>query len=683
MSLILTESFGIFKRFTGTDTQAVVAAQQLQFRDMFARAGYTFTYVSGIAGWVVRDDPLNPAGAALVFTPHPTQSAATLANFSFSLPAQPDPLIIGFSLYIPPEYVPLTVPGVMLFTVYCKGSSLVLFSIRQDLTIARSTGTADQQSPRKLVVGRLNYVELRMTPTMYQVWVDDALMYEMQLLTPKDNLSITMQRAAGAPEGLRWAIGNMYVLSQDNIAPNQRLGPTTRLISSAPDSDVSVEFVRPLVSPTNASVVAQPLDETQPTLTLQAEGVGARDEYAFASNPAIAGAALVHAVSTKVVAANLESAAHALRPFVSDGDVDGADQNYFVADMVTVTDARALTGACVREDGTMFICGTGPSVWYSTDGGESWAKGYDGGTAVIAQDIACGPDGTVIACCNGGQLLTCLGTDGPETWTFAMSPANGFNLMSIAVSPAGTWVCSHLGGNASQLVKFGAATWQLQNRANASWVGFVGGAFYGNTSALAMIRSVDAVAWAAVTPAPPNGVGSKFPVIVKDGVLSRYYFRAAETVTVGRYTGTSWVTEQLSTQAGLSATTQNIEGAVRNPTTGVSLVVALGLLCMIPADQTLAGVTVRGPTVNAVSEQSNVYGSPCPWGEGFLIPINMASGGNSGKAILIRRRRSVRPITMNNGYILIANSASVDPSTGLPWTAAAADAATGGMTVIS
>jgi len=347
---------------------------------------------------------------------------------------------------------------------------------------------------------------------------------------------------------------------------------------------------------------------------------------------------------------------------------------------VQASDARPLKAACVREDGTMFVCGTGPSVWYSTDDGDTWQLGYDGGTAVIANDIACGPDGTVIACCNGGQFLTCQGTDGPTTWTFAMSPASGFNLTCIAVSPAGTWICGHLGGNAQQLVKFGAAAWALQTRLNAAWCAYIGGAFYFNTSAISASRSVDATAWSAMAPVPPNGAGDKFPMVVRNGVLSRYYTKSVSRVTTYRYTGAAWVLEYVETMAGTAATVQNIAGAVHDPVNDIVLILAPGIFSLIPAGQTLMAVNVRPPSPNFLSL---AYGNPCVTRKGFLVPIDAASGVDSGKVVLFRRRRSARPIVMSDGYALFSNSASVDPDTGLPWTAADANASTGGMTVIS
>jgi hypothetical protein len=350
MSILHSESFGSFARYSGGDEfdAAPGAGNQAResFRTALIRAAYG-VYVPSNAdantsgGFTVRNDPIYPERAALC---HSSAVAAGVnlgvsAAFKKKIPITDKQIIIGFSVFVPPEYVPngsnSTVPvlrvnattnadaswqAIGITPIY---SAKECFRVCNDLSLRWGTDAA--QSSKKLTVGALNYLELRIDSGQVSAWIDDTLVMQKQVGLLAEVIAFCFENNANAGVGGtnmsgqpgRWALGNMYMMSVDGIAPQLRLGPTTRIICQRPDTDVDVRFDKPAAAPSNSAVAAQDIVES-PAWQLQSNTVGDFDTYKntdSAIGDAIRSMAMVHAITTKVLGANLEADVHTVRPY--------------------------------------------------------------------------------------------------------------------------------------------------------------------------------------------------------------------------------------------------------------------------------------------------------------------------------------------------------------------------------
>lgn len=402
MSLIYTESFGAFGRFNGSDAfdPAVGGSNQARaaYTANLARAGYQVVTASNAAadssgGFMVRPDPVYPDRAALVQS-SAAGSAINLgvsAAFRKEMPITDKQIIVGFSIFVPAEYVAnisnSTVP-VFRMNASIKtdatwsaigvviASAKEAFRITNDLSIRWGADAA--QSSRKLVAGQMNYLEVRISANEVSVWLDDVFVMQKIVSLIPQSLGFIFENNANAGVGGtnmsnlpgRWAVGNMYFLAVDGITPQVRLGPTTRVIPQRPDTDVDVRFIRPVGYDTNAAVAAQDLVD-QPSAQLQSTTVGDFDMYQTVgggSGDAIRTMGMVHAVAVKALAQNLEPEVHQVRPFVKYGvsAAEGADTK--LKDMVLITSptTKTIRGMCVvPQDNSVIIFGDGEMMWRS------------------------------------------------------------------------------------------------------------------------------------------------------------------------------------------------------------------------------------------------------------------------------------------------------------------------------
>lgn len=364
MSLINTESWMAFGAYNGDDSAN--ATVRAAFTKAYLAAGYEYYQQNLTAGWIVRPHPVFPERQALVF------SSATTQNAQFVLRKRTGentgPIIGGFSLFVPSSFIPATAPaaavyGFLAVIAGAPGSALnkmvsagtlyadEIFRVRYDLQIGYGS---EVQSSRKITPGKLAYLEYRITQSEIRVWLDDVLVLQKSVARNNATISIatttwTANPGSSGMAGLegRWAIADWYNLAEDATTPNVRLGPGTRVIGVRPNADSFAQFMRPPGYASNAAVAALPLDPDSPNF-LKTDTVGAQDVYVGFDDPLTATAALVHAMSVKVIAQNVESAPHTMSPLiVSNGDAQGTPSTLPAAlgPIATISTTDPNTGA--------------------------------------------------------------------------------------------------------------------------------------------------------------------------------------------------------------------------------------------------------------------------------------------------------------------------------------------------
>jgi hypothetical protein len=517
MSLLHTESFMAFAQWSGDDAYSPAnTTMRNGYMAALKRAGYNALNSgqdinSRSGSFVIRPDPVYPDRAALVYSSGNTTNSNGGVAYNFGaavrkpLVSQGKPVIGGFSLYVPPEFVPnaytvSTNPilyvfgGILSDTSLAPTAATALFIINSDLSV--STFGQARQSTKVLVPGRLAYIEYRFTDNEVRVWIDDVLVLQSAVSVPNESIGIAiyqnnmtapgsfMQGAAG-----RWAISNWYNLTEDAQAPNVRLGPTTRVIGARPNNDVAATFVRPIDATSNAQVAGQDLVD-QPVMSLQSSNVGDMDIYSTNKDTATSSGKLIHAVATKVLASNLESAPHMLRPLiVSAGGVEKEDPRpKEFRQLTSPFGTRSMYGVARRPtDGKVFASGVGPSIFATGIAGDAnaqWTQIMDegantlngiafvgfrsDGTGIVTrrdykmQIIAPGsdipgptfaapatvtyipngilvlPDNTIIIFCTGGRVFRCPGDKDPAVianWTVIVAVPGGQDLMGMLYHP--------------------------------------------------------------------------------------------------------------------------------------------------------------------------------------------------------------------------------------------------------
>lgn len=340
MSLISTESWVAFAQHIGDDSAAVANPARTAIAKAYRVAGYSYETTAVSAGWLVRKHPVSPERSALVWSAS-TSNAGTSA-IRKKVSNNTGVVIGGFSIFIPGSFVPDTAAapeypflGVNATadgaTMLSLGSPALaageIFRVRYDLGIGYGI---EVQSAKKITPGKLSYLEYRLTQSEIRVWLDDVLVIQKSVAL--DNSNITFVSNAWSPAGRgssmseatgQWAISDWYNLKEDADSPNVRLGPTTRVVGVRADSDDFVQFARPSGFASNADVVAQGLNPDALNY-LKTDTVGVQDIYNPPSDSATATAAIIHGMSVKVVAQNVESLEHTMSPLlVSNGTAQG------------------------------------------------------------------------------------------------------------------------------------------------------------------------------------------------------------------------------------------------------------------------------------------------------------------------------------------------------------------------
>lgn len=339
MTIIDMESWMAYKRYGNDDTNTAGKADIL--RALNATNFQTVQQNPVTTGWVVNQHPLYPERNALIFSA-PNQATSQYIVRKIVATGRSGTLIGGFSLYVPGTFVGDTdgsgapYPFLMIFAGAANSPILnmeadpslrpnELFRIRYDLQIGVGT---EVQSSRRVVAGKLAYLEYRITPSEVRVWLDDALVFQRNVSINFETIgfgTVSWAPSSGkspmyGADG-KWAIADWYNLMEDDVLPNKRGGPSTRIIGTLPKSDAVAQFVRPAGYLSNAAVAALPLDPLS-SVFLKTDTVGATDVYVGNDDSATAAAAIIHAVGVKAFAQNVEAVPHTIKPLVVSGNVE-------------------------------------------------------------------------------------------------------------------------------------------------------------------------------------------------------------------------------------------------------------------------------------------------------------------------------------------------------------------------
>lgn len=463
MSVQSTESFIAFQPVVSDDawTTANTAIINAATANLKA-AGYdiftnTNASVATSGGWVTRQDPVVPDRVALVHSSASVAGSGMTAGIRKKLGVSQKNVIGGFSLFVPADFVKSSAAvstSLMMVTASPSSSAAwasgdEVFRIRQDLSI--SYGVSAPLSTKTVAPGRVNFFEYRLTDTELRVWLDDTLVLQVAIQVIRDAIGIVMLNAAPANGSSpmagatgRWAIGNWYNLLEDEIYPNVRLGPSTRIIGSRPTADVVAEFVRPAGAPSNASVARQDI-VANPTQSLQASAPGVQDVYT-GTDTATSTASMVHAVAVRVMAASLDATPHTLRPIIRTAagtDALATRGLTFGALTPLVTNENIMAMDTRPTDQRVFAVGTNNSIWMTPANGDgtSWTKLSLAASTATCTHIRFRADGTGIVMRSDGLMYVFApGSDVPTLVT----PPNPLPTLGITVTAAGTFITLHV-----------------------------------------------------------------------------------------------------------------------------------------------------------------------------------------------------------------------------------------------
>lgn len=463
MSVQSTESFIAFQPVVSDDawTTANTAIINATTANLKA-AGYdiftnTNASVATSGGWVTRQDPVVPDRVALVHSSASVAGSGMTAGIRKKLGVSQKNVIGGFSLFVPADFVKSSAAvstSLMMVTASPSSSAAwasgdEVFRIRQDLSI--SYGVSAPLSTKTVAPGRVNFFEYRLTDTELRVWLDDTLVLQVAIQVIRDAIGIVMWNAAPANGSSpmagatgRWAIGNWYNLLEDEIYPNVRLGPSTRIIGSRPTADVVAEFVRPAGAPSNASVARQDI-VANPTQSLQASAPGVQDVYT-GTDTATSTASMVHAVAVRVMAASLDATPHTLRPIIRTAagtDALATRGLTFGALTPLVTNENIMAMDTRPTDQRVFAVGTNNSIWMTPANGDgtSWTKLSLAASTATCTHIRFRADGTGIVMRSDGLMYVFApGSDVPTLVT----PPNPLPTLGITVTAAGTFITLHV-----------------------------------------------------------------------------------------------------------------------------------------------------------------------------------------------------------------------------------------------
>lgn len=716
MSILSTESFIAFGKTTGDDSYSTDNTNiRNAFLAAFKRAGYyadasTQASAQNSGAFVIRPDPIYPDRNALVFSNGNTTgtSAGAMTNIAMlrkPIPQQGKPIIGGFSLYVPPEYVPNVYNTSQQPVLYfmCTNSAYtsratpssgqIAFIISSDLVVRPSAGAA--QSTKALVPGRQSFIEYRISDNEVKVWIDDVLVLQYAASMTLDQIGFLItQNSNTAPNTFlqgaagRWAIGNWYNLAEDAQAPNVRLGPTTRVIGVRPTTDVDVHFSRPAGPTSNAAVAGQDIVDA-PTYSLQSSTVGDQDIYSTTSDSATASGALIHAVTTKVLASNLESNQHTIRPLViSSGGVEREDAKpkQFVSLVSPFT--KNMYGVARRPtDGKAFASGYGPCLFATSTGnananstwnqiadeGSSTVYGVVGfrsnGLGVIARSdfklqiipvgsdtpgavfngptaatyipycITVLPDDTILVGCAGGRVWRCPAASDP-------SVTANWSLITVAASGAIGGIVYSTALNRAVACVSGTTSTYTSDDKGATWT----------VRAAGMATSVSV---ASPGQTQLSFDGTWFTMMLQNTTSANYIKRSAD--------GIAWSAMTYNTN---SSTGGVINFMFAGQVTGVTLATNTGNM-LSSAD---GGANWRN---QSVFTSAAIYAAcELPNGDWFMV-------GNGGGLYAYTSSQVDVPLVPLAGYQMTYNATTTNPDTNAAWTPAEAAATKFGMRITS
>lgn len=710
MTLHWTESFIGFNRTEGDPTLAESDA----FKAAFVAAGYFASTGEANARMAIASDPLIPARAVLKFVRMGVLTTNAACALGKLMPNTPDDIYIGFSLYIPPTYVPTTLVQQSMFrlSLYPEVDPGATFAMADSFTAYHEAlginsnldivNNGIAQSVTKPLTGVINYFEIRIRDLNVSVWLNDALVLQKTLLARPETAvwqANALTNNVAFPHN--WMVSNIYILTGDSVVPNVRLGPTTRVIGRRPATDVQAEFVRPIGAASNAEVVAQSVSAT-PAQSLQTTAVGTKDIYAIASDGDTAGASLVHAVATKVIASNFEAIPHSLRSFVKSSSTEGSEPGprTFQAPPVSQIGTEQLNAVALHPTKGLVAVGAGLSMYVSTDNGYNWTQVATSSGSINYNDIHfCPETGNGIAVRSDGQIAYCHNSSPITSWT---TMASGITSALVAVWGSGnTFMAVSSVATAGHTRKITYPLDTTPTVASATTVPtggmsdvcFGGGYWMIKGVSSQFYRSTDATTWETINPAslPSQSIGKMLAYTGSAWVCMGTDPSVVVTTT------TSWI----STDNGL---TWSGAGTITGTQLRISGLCAIG--SMVYATGYTAYTTPTGGLVSGDDSTSIYYSrdNGLNWVLMGML-VNETSGtnrttdsmlgvcnnglgdpavvGQKGRirTLLPRKPEVVMPVL--GGNVMVYGQTGVNPNTALPWTPTAAAAAQIGMVVSS
>jgi hypothetical protein len=470
MSLLFTESFMAYPKFTGTGgttADNTARAAYLANNSMFGMtwSQHTSNQTNGVIP-AVAADPLNPDRNVVYANAQAGVTGAGSGKLIVRLDQDGSRAVVGgFSLYITAAAYGLQTPTATYIEVYLGSGSTRAFIITRDGRVTDHDSVA--QSTKKLVADTLGFYEFRYYRNELRVWLDDVLVLQKTGVWWTDVLDIRLSYAAAANITTVYYVGNLYVLVEDDVMPNQRLGPTTRVIGRRPGTDAQAQWIRSS-GPSNASVAAQD-PNANPTNQLQTDTVGVADFYNPVADATTQGASLVHAVMTRALVGNIDPIGHTFDCGVRVGtDVDYGNNfapSMFQKYSTPWAQTKYLYSTLERTNGRLLIGGTGPCLYvlkFAGAGPLGWAQVMEGALAAYFVAIVENSVGRLFALTDTGLLYTCApGADetiganwiaktspGTNTWRdlivgandhlLCVKTTNGFTFRSV--DDGTTWV---------------------------------------------------------------------------------------------------------------------------------------------------------------------------------------------------------------------------------------------------
>lgn len=714
MSVLSTESFIAFEAINSID-DTFVAANTTARNAVAAnlrRAGYQVaiaqnTTAGSSSGFAVRPDPVNPERNALFFSSGGVTTPTVAAAIRKILPIiNGEALVGGFTLFIPNEYVKSNVSTTTpLFRITASGQgdaswgaigtdannlTREVLRISQDLQIRYATDAA--QSQKTLVPGRINFIEYRISTNDIRVWIDDVLvMQKNSIALNVETIAFIFEQNAlvGGSTNLtaapgRWSIGNWYNLVEDIYAPNVRLGPTTRIIGVRPNTDIDVHFQRPNGFASNAAVASSNLVDA-PAATLQSTSVGDQDIYATTTDTTTASGKMIHAVAVKVLASNLESNPHAIRPILrSQGGVESSTPKPREWRLMASPISTKQLNVVVRRptDGKIFAAGNSIALLTNAqDGaqGTPWTLISDDGGGVHYTALAFRSDGWgVLGRSDGKYQFIPPGQDAPNAAVAIQANANLIN--HILAIPSGKFVVACNGNK----IMLGPLATTSTPDVVANW-----------TIATPQIANIKMVAYS-----PTLGTGSGRILVLSD--------QAGALINTARSddNGATWATSYNGANTNTNAvvlwdgsafhTLATATGTARKSTDG-STWVADGSTWNSIGGQQLIGGTADGTTMIAVGANgiATVCNNSSDWRPiskattaSLRSICTLASGdylavGDAGAVVQYTTGVTDGSMAPLGGYIPYYNVATLNPATGTAWTPAEAAGAQFGMRLTS
>jgi hypothetical protein len=739
MSLIHTESFmGIDPvdiSVVGDNYVAAPGNYRVAYAAQLRQTSYDVVISDQLAqertgGFMVRPDPVVASRNALVFgsgsgTPSVSNAYQMQAAIRKVIGSYDKPIIFGFSLFIPPEYV--AVPGdtaTMLrilagpvgdtsWSTAGAANTIDVFNIMRSLQCRWYTDAA--QSSKTLVAGKQNYLEVRIADGEIKVWLDDVLVVQKSWsLSPEyvafqfvhSNTTSMSSWLAGAPG--RWAISNFYILTEDAVAPNARLGPSTRVIGQRATRDIAANFLKPDAAPSNASIAAQGIGGVR-TGTLQTARIGDSDIYAAdqtTQNDTITSSKVIHGVVSRVSAQNLDGIAHTIRPTVFSPQLDEgnmATKPRSIAYIGNIGPDRSdgwgntITGIAVRPtDKKIFAVGCSFSILTNTNNGQGpWTQ-----TDAIAFDdakvnwkIAFAPNGAGVIVRSDGKIgYLPPGADKPSVLVTPPGQPASNVLKCVLYHPDGYWVISGGTGTAGGTDYFATTT---TPDIAASWTYYTGGGHdiglaYNKTTKRILTTNIvagtlyysdDIRTSAGWKPTPTPTAATVYRAVTWNG---SYFFAVGNSDIAS--SNMIYSTDAL---AWTAATTIGQQG------TGISQMV------FAESDPT-TGFMIMGGANGAIYTSQ---GNPAQWRpftkitgynaklNAYYVPMLQCAGqmpngdwlivGDGGIAVLLSPAGADRPIPNGSGYVTVACASTINPTTGAPWTPSQAALADFGARITS